>query len=175
MSGPTVISTLILCLFVQDAPTAPRVPSAVDLQQIGGTYYEIARIPNRLQDVCAGDVTTTYAATPDGQLDVMNRCRKDDGTMAQVHGVGRKTGDGRVQVRFAAQRRLFGRRTWEDYSMLATGPEYNYLVIGNESRTCLWILSRMPRMSPLSHRQALEIAEANGYDVATLVPTRQSE
>jgi apolipoprotein D and lipocalin family protein len=84
-------------------------------------------------------------------------------------------GDGRVQARFTVPWRPFARRAWEDYWILAAGPEYGYLVIGNESRTCLWILSRLPRMPQLAFRHAREIAEAKGYDVDELVETPQGE
>ena len=169
----TALSALILYTLAQNAPAPPRGSSRPDVQQLAGTYYEIARIPNRLQSLCASDVTTTYSVRPDGNIDVLNRCTKDDGTIAQIHGVGRKMPDGRVRVRFPAVRGWFGRRTWEAYWVLSTGPEYGYLLIGNESRNCLWILSRLPLMPQLAHRHALEIAGADGYDVGQLVPTAQ--
>lgn len=171
-----LVSAFLVSAFSQVVPGPPRPDTSVDLQQYAGTYYEIARIPNHLQSVCARDVTTTYTVRPDGHLDVLNRCRKEDGTTIHVHGVGRAGGDARlVQVRFVAPWRSLGRRTWEDYSVLAVGPGYSYAVIGNRARTCLWILSRLPRMSPLAYRQALEITRTNGYDVERLIQTPQGE
>jgi apolipoprotein D and lipocalin family protein len=94
--------------------------------------------------------------------------------MSQVRGVGRRAGDGsQLQVRFGAPWRSIRRRGWEEYWVLTVGPGYSYAVIGNPARTCLWILSRVPRMSPLAYRQALQIAEANHFDVAKLVPSPQ--
>jgi Lipocalin-like domain len=40
---------------------ALRVVPAVDYQRYAGTWFEIARLPNRFQRACAGDVTATYA------------------------------------------------------------------------------------------------------------------
>jgi apolipoprotein D and lipocalin family protein len=174
MIPPVLVSALLFCALPQRPPAPPRADTTVDLPQFAGTYYEIARIPNRLQRLCAGEVTATYTVRPDGRLNVVNRCRKENGTIVQVRGVGRRAGDGRlIHVRFAAPWHSLGRRTWEDHAVLAVGPDDSYAVLGNESRTCLWILSRLPRMSQLAYRQALEIARAHGYDVERLIQTPQ--
>ena len=51
-----------------------KVVPNVDLQKYSGACYEIARLPNRFQNMCESDVTATYI--PDGdELIVTNRCR----------------------------------------------------------------------------------------------------
>ena len=52
--------------------TVPRV----DLQRYLGTWYEIARFPKRFQRGCTA-TTATYTLRADGDIDVVNRCRKD--------------------------------------------------------------------------------------------------
>ena len=55
----------------------------------------------------------------------------------------------------------------------ASGPRHSYAVVGDPSRTYLWILSRTPVMPELAYRQAVEIAASNGYDISRLVKTPQ--
>ena len=53
-------------------PAAPlRVVQEVDLQRYAGTWYEIARLPNRFQRACVSDVTATYALQPDNRIAVI--------------------------------------------------------------------------------------------------------
>jgi apolipoprotein D and lipocalin family protein len=169
-----LIPALLLSVLPQDTSAPLRPAPNVNLRQYAGTYYEIARIPNDLQKSCAGDIIVTYSVRNDGHLDGFHQCRKVDGTIAQVHGVGRPGRASELQVRFVAPWRLFGRRRW-DYWVLGVAPDYSYAVIGNSSRTSLWVLSRLPRMSQLAYRQALEIAAVNGYEVDKLILTPQAQ
>ena len=50
---------------------APRTVPAVDLHRYAGTWYEIARFPNRFEDgpgIACTDVTATYTPRPDGRI-----------------------------------------------------------------------------------------------------------
>jgi apolipoprotein D and lipocalin family protein len=172
---PRALIPALLLFVLPQGTSAPLRPARnVNLPHYAGTYYEIARVPNDLQKTCAGDITMTYSVRTDGHLDAFHRCRKPDGTIAEVHGVGRPASGSELQVRFVGPWRPLGRRRW-DYWVLGVGPDYSYAVIGNSSRTRLWVLSRFPRMSQLAYRQALEIAEANGYEVDKLILTPQAQ
>ena len=67
-----------------------RVVADVNYERYAGTWYEIARLPNRFQRVCASDVTATYAPRPDGRIAVTNRCRESDGDVREATGVARR-------------------------------------------------------------------------------------
>jgi apolipoprotein D and lipocalin family protein len=155
----------------------PRTAPSLDPRLYAGTYYEIARFPNPFQKQCAGDVTATYAVRGDGRLDVVNRCRKEDGTVTEARGVARRAaGDAtnaKLEVRFAPAWLSLITRVWGSYWVLAVGPQYSYAVVGDPQRNYLWILSRLRQMPPLAYQQALEIARSNGYDVSRLVRTPQ--
>jgi len=161
----------------QAGGTAPRTVEGVDLRAYAGTYYEIARYPNRFQTQCAGDVTATYAVRADGRVDVINRCRTAAGTMTEARGIAKQAGhapsSAKLKVRFAPAILSFIPGVWGDYWILGLGPEYSYAVVGDPSGTYLWILSRTAAMPELSYRQAIEIAASNGYDVSRLVKTPQ--
>ena len=49
--------------------------AAVDLGRYAGTWYEIASYPQSFSKGCTS-TTATYTARPDGDIDVLNRCRK---------------------------------------------------------------------------------------------------
>ena len=157
--------------------TPPRPVASVDLAKYAGTYYEIARFPNRFQKQCTGNVTATYATREDGRVEVINRCRREDGTTQEARGVARRaendTSNARLRVRFAPAWLSFLPKVWGDYWILGTGPEYSYAVVGSPTGEYLWILSRLPRMPDLAYQQAIEIATSNGYDVSQLVKTPQ--
>ena len=93
-------------LWSQDhtANTLEVVPT-VDLSRYVGTWYEIARLPNRFQNKCAGDVTATYALLDNGEISVINRCRTFDGETTQAEGRARRAGEDqpntKLKVRFA--------------------------------------------------------------------------
>jgi apolipoprotein D and lipocalin family protein len=155
----------------------PQTVTSVDLKRYIGTYYEIARFPNRFQKQCVGNVTATYNIRPDGRLDVVNRCRKDDGTVTEARGVARRASsdatNAKLQVRFAPGWLSLLPQVWGDYWVIGAGPDYSYAVVGNPAREFLWILSRVPQMPALEYQQALEIARRNGYAVDRLVRTPQ--
>ena len=58
---------LELSLLLVNANSAPAVTvvQSVDLARYAGTWYEIARLPNRFQRDCASDTTATYTLRPD--------------------------------------------------------------------------------------------------------------
>src|SRR5512138_2451909 len=77
----------------------------IDLPRYMGVWYEIARLPNRFQKQCAGDVRATYSLRADGRVTVVNECRRADGSMARAVGEARRADPvapaSRLKVRFA--------------------------------------------------------------------------
>jgi len=152
-----------------------RVVDSIDLTRYTGRWYEAARLPNKFQNHCTGDVVVYYTQRDDGRIDVVNRCRTTAGKVDEARGVGRKAGDGksnaRLQVRFAPKILSFLSSVWGDYWIIGLGPEYTWAVVGTPNRQYLWILSRTPQMSATSYDRAVEIARGNGFDVSRLVKT----
>ncbi|MGC4120872.1 MAG: lipocalin family protein [Myxococcales bacterium] len=76
----------------------------VDLNRYLGTWYEIASFPQSFQAGCTA-TTTNYALRPDGEIDVLNRCRKDrlDGEPKESSGRARvvdPTSNAKLEVSF---------------------------------------------------------------------------
>lgn len=159
------------------ADAAPlRVVPQVDYARYAGTWYEIARLPNRFQDDCAGEVVATYEPRDDGRLTVTNRCRTPDGKTRRAAGVARRVEGqpaGVLQVRFAPAILSFMPSVWGDYQIIALGPDYDHALVGTPDRAFLWVLSRTPRLDPGVYRRLLDDAKAQGFDVTKVVQTRQ--
>lgn len=142
----------------------------VDLERYLGTWYEIARIPQRFQRDCTA-TTATYSLKDNGEIRVLNRCHKGapDGPLDEAEARARvvdEESNAKLEVSF------FG-PFWGDYWILELGPDYEYAVVGHPSRDYLWILSRTPTMDPTLYASILRRLEAQGYETERLVRTVQ--
>lgn len=150
----------------------PTTVASVDLDRYLGTWYEIARLPNRFQDHCAGDVTAEYARMDDGRIRVINRCREASGTTDEARGIARivdAATNAKLEVSFVS---LFGWHLfWGDYWILDLGEAYQYAVVGHPDRTYAWILARTPRLTPEVRNRIDAVLARAGYDPARLVAT----
>lgn len=153
---------------------APRTVAAVDLQRYAGTWYEVARFPNRFEDgwgrACA-EVTATYTPRPDGRVGVLNTCRDDaaGGQARDVEGqayVVEGSDGSRLRVSFFWP--FFG-----NYWVLGLSPDYRWAVVGDPRREYLWVLARTPSLPGGDYAEAVAIARSQGFDITRLRATRQ--
>lgn len=170
LGGAFVAAAATVYAVGQSRPQKLETVQSVDLKRYLGRWYEIARYPNRFQRQCAGDTSATYAFLDDGKIQVINRCRKDDGRVDEAKGkakVADKETNAKLKVTFF----------WPfsgDYWVIGLDPEYRWAVVGEPSRKYLWILSRTPRMSDAEYEHALRIIRKNGYDESRLIKTPQN-
>ncbi len=155
---------------------ALKTVSQVDLKRYVGTWYEIARLPNRFQDQCVGNVTADYKRLDDGNIEVINRCQDDDSMIDEAQGVARivdTSTNAKLEVSFVS---LFGWNLfWEDYWILDLSNDYAYAVVGTPSRKYAWILARTRQISAKERRHIDQILTGPGYDPAKLIETRHTE
>lgn len=155
-----------------------RVVPSVDLPRYMGRWYEVARLPNRFEEKCAGDVTAEYTLKRADRLKVVNRCRKRDGKMTEAVGdaklAERKGPNSRLKVRFAPAFLSFLPMVWGDYQIIELAPDYSYAVVGAPDRKYLWFLSRNPQMDEATYLRLTEAARSQGFDVSKLIRTKQS-
>lgn len=174
----TVAALLMLAGAVRAQTPAPVRPvPSVDLNRYLGEWYEIARLPNRFQRQCLGDVRATYVRRPDGRIDVINRCRTAEG-QTEAHGVARIVDErtsAKLKVRFAPAWLSWLSAVWGDYWIIGLAPDYSWAVVGEPGRDYLWILARAPRLDEASMEAARSAARASGYDLARLVLTPQTK
>jgi apolipoprotein D and lipocalin family protein len=177
-AGRLVASSLAVFARPRQAPGGPvhTVP-AVDLDRYLGKWFEIARFDNRFQRVCAGEVTAEYSRRPDGRIDVINRCRRTDGTFTTAAGVARIVDTvtrAKLKVRFAPAFLSWIPAVWGDYWVIGLADDYSWAVVGSPDRQYLWVLSRTPAMTPAQYKQAIDVVRANGFDDRRLALTAQA-
>lgn len=157
---------LPLLAFAADPPPLETVPS-VDLKKYAGKWYEIARLPNRFQKDCTGNVTAAYTLRDDGKITVLNECREGD-EMERAEGVARVAGDSPgnavLEVRFAPAF-LSWLPVWGDYRIIALDPDYRHAMVGTRDRKYLWILARSPSLEEDVIRRLLDQARSQGFPV----------
>ena len=154
-----------------------RVVPSVDLPRYAGVWYEVARLPNRFEEKCAGDVTAEYTLKGAGRLKVVNRCRRHDGKVTEAVGDARladkKGPNSRLKVRFAPGFLSFLPFVWGDYQIIELAPDYTYAVVGAPDRKYLWFLSRTPQLDEATYLRLTEAARSQGFDVSKLIRTKQ--
>ena len=150
------------CTDVTQHPPLATV-SNVDINRYLGRWYEIARIDHSFQKDCVAS-TAEYSLRPDGDIKVVNKCRKKDikGELASVEGkawVIDKGTNAWLKVQFFWP---FG----GDYVIIDLDEkEYQYAVVGHPSRDYLWVLSRVPQMDDGAYREILRRISQQGYDI----------
>jgi apolipoprotein D and lipocalin family protein len=178
------IAALLLSLALLFAATAQAADpqplqaiSLLDVPRYMGRWYEIAKFPNRFQKQCAGDTTAEYQALERGQVRVINRCRKADGTMDEAVGLARQIGDtdsAELKVRFAPRWLSFLPMVWGDYWVVDLDKDYQLAAVSEPKREYLWILSRTPQVDPERYNALLQRLRTMGLDTVKLETTRQA-
>jgi apolipoprotein D and lipocalin family protein len=155
-----------------DRRNEPTVVPTVDLERYQGTWHEIARLPNRFQEDCTGNVTATYELRPDGRIRVVNRCQTQNGPI-EAEGVARladKNGPkSKLEVRFAPAFLSFLPMVWGDYWILDLADDYSYALVGDPGRKYLWILARTESLPEATYQRLVEKAANQGYETSKLI------
>ena len=130
-----------------------------------GTWYEIAKFPQRFEDGLVG-ITATYSLLPNGKVRVLNSGYVGDfnGKLKTAKGkawVVDKRTNAKLKVSFF----------WPfagDYWVIEVGKDYEYAVVSEPSKRYLWILSRTPKMDKVVYGDILERLNKNGFNISII-------
>ncbi len=143
----------------------------VNLESYAGTWYEIARIPNKLQKGMV-DVTSTFKPLGKGDYSLITKGFKGSrrGKRTTIEGkvvVNRKkTGDLKVKVM-----RFFT----VGYKIIDLDKkDYQFALVTSDSKDFLWILSKTPVMDERAYNKMVMSAREKGFDVGRLERVPQS-
>jgi apolipoprotein D and lipocalin family protein len=142
----------------------------VNLLRYAGTWYEVARLPNRFQTECAGQPVATYTLRG-ARLEVLNRCPGRDGSERFGRGVARVvrgSAGARLKVSFAPPWLRALPFVWGDYWILHLESDYSAALVGTPQRDALWLLSRRRQLPEVVLQRLLQTARAQGFDVQRL-------
>lgn len=178
LSGLFLSVLLAPILYAQETSADDlRVVPSVDSQRYSGTWYEIARLPNKFQNKCVSDVSATYTLDGDEYI-VVNTCRKENGEMTEAEGRARRSGEGepnsKLKVRFAPAFLSFLPFVWGNYWIIDLAADYSYAVIGEPGREYLWILARTKTLAEDTTRSIMERIKQQGYDATNLIFTKHT-
>ena len=144
----------------------------LDFPKFAGAWYQIAKFPTKKEKACAANAVVMFTKSEKAyRFDVVRSCTTKDDTADAVNMVGRmedKSGDGRLRVG------LF----WpllKRYWVLATGPDYEWALVGDPQRKTLWVLSRKTTLSSDDLAAAKAKAQAEGFDVSKLVEMKHGQ
>ncbi len=144
----------------------------VDVKRYMGTWFEIAKFPQRFEKGLVG-VTADYTLLPNGKVRVLNSGY--EGTFAGKL----KTARGKAWVvDTTTNAKLKVSFFWPfaaNYWILELGKDYEYAVVGDESRKYLWILSRTPQMDETTYNAVLQRVRDKGFDVTKLEKNPQKQ
>lgn len=162
------------------APAQPPGPlttiAALDVPRYMGTWFEIAKYPNRFQKMCLSDTSAEYKPLPAGTVQVTNRCRKENGAIEDAIGEARQIGPAtspKLEVRFAPAWLSLLPFVWGDYWVIDLDADYQLAAVSEPKREYLWVLSRTPTVSAEAYQALLARLQAQGFDTNRLERTRQ--
>lgn len=165
------LAKLGLPVAVAQQRSLPTVQT-LDLKRYAGSWYEIARLPTRLEKACAGDITVEYGVEADGRLRVVRRCRLADGSLEEAEGAARVPDlaqPGQLEVSFAPPPLRWFPTVWTDHWVLFVDTDYQVALIGTPDREHLWLMAREPRMATADMEALRALALRLGFDTSRLV------
>jgi len=169
----SILLTAGACTPMTDATSRLQTVDNVDIERYAGLWYEIARYPNGFQTQCAGGTTAEYIIRDNGDVTVINRCNVGslDGEVDTQEGFAQVVDEdtnAKLVVYFFFP---FG----GDYWIIDLDEEnYEWAVVGEPSRSFLWILSRSPELDDDVMNGILERLPDQGYDPDRLQMTPQN-
>lgn len=174
MKRMMIMMPILLVTGMVSAET-PATVDSVDIGRYAGLWYEIARIPNRFQGDCAGNVTAEYSLREDGLIDVINRCINREGTLDTARGIAKvvdSESNARLKVSFV---RFLGLPLfWGNYWILGLDDMYKWAVVGTPDRKYGWILSRTPELSESDRETIRNLLTSKGYNTDRFKETYQT-
>ena len=165
----------------QTSATPASLPSvntiaALDVPRYMGTWYEIAKFPNRFQTKCVANTRAQYLAQTDKSVQVLNSCVTADGStidaLGKAHQVGGPTSP-KLQVRFAPAWLSWLPMVWGDYWVIDLDADYQLAAVSDDTREYLWVLSRTPQVNAKAYDALLDRLKAQHFDVQKLERTKQ--
>jgi apolipoprotein D and lipocalin family protein len=166
----------------QTATSATALPpvatiAALDVSRYMGTWYEIAKFPNRFQAKCTANTRAQYLAQTDGSVQVLNSCTTADGSTIDALGKAIQVGAAnspKLQVRFAPAWLSWLPQVWGDYWVIDLDTDYQLAAVSDAKREYLWVLSRTPQVNTKAYEALLGRLKAQQFDVQKLERSAQT-
>ncbi|WP_374579079.1 lipocalin family protein [Phenylobacterium sp.] len=145
------------------APPAPT--EKIELTKMMGRWYEVARLPNKVQNGCQGG-TSTWQRVSDG-FSVVQACHKGSLTAPVTEWKAKaKVLDPSTNAKL--QMTFFNGLVKQEYWVLEHRPDQGWLILGTPGGRAVWLMSQRPTLPAGVKTQALARLRQLGYDVGRL-------
>jgi apolipoprotein D and lipocalin family protein len=147
------------------AAATPQTVARLELTQMMGRWYEIARLPNSLQRGCQAGASD-WTRSADG-FSVVQSCHKGapDGPLSLWKAKAR-VADPVSNAKFKMT--FFGGLVSQEYWVLDRRDADGWLILSTRDGKYLWLMSQKPILPPAVRAQALARVKQLGFDVARL-------
>jgi len=160
-------------LRAQSLPPVQTIAS-LDVPRYMGTWFELAKFPNVFQRKCVSNTRAVYTLNADNTVQVLNRCRIQDGNTIEALGQAKQIGNVTspvLKVRFAPEWLGWLPLVWGDYWVIDLDDQYQLAAVSDAKREYLWVLSRSPKTDPRQYAALLQRLQQQGFDVDKLEVT----
>ncbi|MBB3036340.1 apolipoprotein D and lipocalin family protein [Hoyosella altamirensis] len=143
----------------------PPVPS-LDVERYGGTWQQIAAIPQPFSLQCARDTRAEYGIIGPGEISVRNTCTTWTGEQSQIDGTARVTDsatNAALRVRFPTVPFEIAEEI-PNYVVTYVDDEYSVAIVGDPARTSGFVLSRTSSISTEQWQLVRSTIESRGWD-----------
>lgn len=160
------VAGLLLTLLSQPAAAMSLQPAPrLELSQVMGRWYEVARTPNALQRGCQAGASEWSPAK--GGFAVLQTCHKGGPGGPLAEWKARATvADPATNTRFRMA--FFGGLVSQDYVVLEHRAEQGWLILATANGKYLWLMSQRPTLAAAIRAQAIQRIRQLGFDPARL-------
>ena len=145
------------------APPAPT--QRIELTKMMGRWYEVARLPNKIQTGCQGG-TSDWQRTGDG-FAVVQACHKGSLSAPVTEWKAKaKVLDTRTNAKL--QMTFFNGLVRQEYWVLDHRADQGWLILGTPGGRSVWLMSQRPTLPPGVKSQAVARLKQLGYDIGRL-------
>jgi apolipoprotein D and lipocalin family protein len=171
-------TALLVCSVTSHAQALPPVQTiaSLDVPRYMGTWFELAKFPNVFQRRCVSNTRAVYTLNVDNTVQVLNRCRIQDGSTIEALGQAKQIGNATspvLKVRFAPEWLGWLPLVWGDYWVIDLDDQYQLAAVSDAKREYLWVLSRSPKIDQTRYAALLQRLKQQGFDVDKLQVTPQ--
>ena len=166
------VTIFFFCLFLTGCFTPKRLSTSsipvvknFDLDRYLGTWYEIARLPNRFEKNL-DQVTATYSIREDGKINVLNK-GFNSAENSWKEAIGKAwIPDPKIPAKLKVS---FFWIFSSEYKIIALDEiNYGYSLVTSNAKKYLWILSRTPNMDENTYNKLVEKAREFGFEIERL-------
>ena len=162
-----VVLTAFAGLASAGLAAVPASGRPIDPQRYSGRWYEVARLPNKIEADCVMS-TSDWSRQSDGGFDVVQTCYAGSPVYPQKvwRGSGRIT-DAATNSKFRIG--FFGGLIQKDYWVVDRADDYSWCLLTMPNPKYLWIMARSPSLNAAQKAALVAHARALGFDTTKLV------